>query len=222
MPAPEDLGPELVAAADRLESRSPVEIVEWALERFADSIVMACSFEDVALLHMAVSRRPDLPVLFLDTGGHFPETLDFVERMERDWGLNLVRVQPGPQAEEWPCGTARCCELRKVEPLTRALADAGAWITALKRVDGPTRATTPVAEWDEKFSLAKVNPLATWTDEDVAYYLRSEGLPEHPLWAEGYASIGCAAVTVRPTVAGDRRSGRWAGASKTECGLHGA
>jgi phosphoadenosine phosphosulfate reductase len=78
----------------------------------------------------------------------------------------------------------------------------------------------PIVVWDEKFGLVKVNPLATWTDDDVAYYLKSQGLPEHPLWEQGYASIGCAAMTAKPLVAGDRRSGRWAGLEKAECGLH--
>jgi phosphoadenosine phosphosulfate reductase len=90
----------------------------------------------------------------------------------------------------------------------------------VKRVDAPTRAAMKILSWDEKFALVKVNPLATWTDDDVAYYLKSNALEEHPLWAQGYASIGCAAVTTKPAVDGDRRSGRWLGADKEECGLH--
>src|SRR5487761_2703701 len=144
----------------------------------------------------------------------------FVDEVARAWDLNLVRTVPGPAAAYAPCGTEGCCELRKVEPLARALAGRGAWITALKRVDGPTRASSRVLSWDEKFGLVKVNPLATWSDDDVAYYLSSHALPEHPLWSRGYASIGCAAVTVKPTDPRDRRSGRWAGADQEECGLH--
>ncbi len=217
---PTSLADELDAKNASLETASPREVLAWVFERFGDDLAVACSFEDLALLHMAHLVRPAAEVIFLDTGGHFPETLEFVDRIERDWSLNLTRTTPGPDAEAWPCGTERCCELRKVEPLSRALAGRAAWVTALKRVDAPSRAATKVVAWDDKFGLVKVNPLATWTDDDVAYYLSSNALPEHPLWAQGYASIGCAAVTVRPAVPGDRRSGRWAGADKEECGLH--
>ncbi len=132
----------------------------------------------------------------------------------------MTRTTPGPDADAWPCGTQRCCELRKVEPLGRALANHDAWITSVKRVDAATRTTMKTLMWDDQFHLVKVNPLATWSDDDVAYYLKSHALPEHPLWAEGYASIGCEAMTVKPLVAGDRRSGRWVGLDKDECGLH--
>jgi phosphoadenosine phosphosulfate reductase len=216
------LASELDAQNERFEHASPHEVLAWALERFNDDVALACSFEDLALLHMVHGLRPSTEVIFLDTGGHFPETLEFVDRMEREWSLNLTRTTTGPEADAWPCGTERCCELRKVAPLSRALEGRAAWITAVKRVDALSRASTRVVAWDEKFHLAKVNPLATWSDDDVAYYLRANGLPEHPLWARGYASIGCAPVTVRPALPGDRRSGRWAGADKEECGLHGA
>jgi len=181
---------------------------------------MACSFEDLALLHMVHQLHPHTEIIFLDTGGHFPETLEFASRIEREWDLNLTRTSPSPEAKDWPCGTERCCELRKVEPLARAVKGKAAWITSVKRVDAPTRAAMKILSWDEKFALVKVNPLATWTDDDVAYYLKSNALEEHPLWAQGYASIGCAAVTTKPAVDGDRRSGRWLGADKEECGLH--
>jgi phosphoadenosine phosphosulfate reductase len=218
-PSP-DLLSELGAVNSRLEHAAPLEILTWIFERFGDDLAMACSFEDVALLHMVHELRPETEIIFLDTGGHFPETLEFAARMEAEWSLRLVRTTPGPEAEAWPCGTERCCELRKVEPLRRAVQGRAAWITAVKRVDAPSRASMKIVAWDEKFGLAKVNPLATWTDDDVAYYLTSHGLPEHPLWALGYGSIGCAPVTAKPQVPGDRRSGRWAGADKEECGLH--
>ena len=211
---------ELEAVNAGFESSSPHEILTWTFDRFGGDVAVACSFEDLALLHMVHEMRPSTEVVFLDTRGHFDETLDFARRIEHEWSLNLTRTLPGPEANEWPCGTTRCCELRKVEPLGRALAGRAAWITAVKRADAPTRAQMKILMWDEKFGLVKVNPLATWSDDDVAYYLDARHLERHPLWAEGYASIGCAAVTVRPLVAGDRRSGRWAGADKEECGLH--
>jgi phosphoadenosine phosphosulfate reductase len=218
-PSP-DLLSELGAVNSRLEHAAPLEILTWIFERFSDDLAMACSFEDVALLHMVHELRPETEIIFLDTGGHFPETLEFAARMEAEWSLRLTRTTPGLEADAWPCGTERCCELRKVEPLRRAVQGRAAWITAVKRVDAPSRASMKIVAWDEKFGLAKVNPLATWTDDDVAYYLTSHRLPEHPLWALGYGSIGCAPVTVKPQVPGDRRSGRWAGADKEECGLH--
>ncbi len=211
---------ELEREGARLESAPPLAVLGWALRRFGSGAVLACSFEDVALLHMARSLRPSIEVVFLDTGGHFPETLAFAERLEKEWSLRVTRTSPPPEAEAWPCGTARCCELRKVEPLSAVLRGRSAWITSLKRVDAPTRDAAPVVGWDRRFALVKVNPLATWTDDDVAYYLASHALPEHPLWSEGYGSIGCAAMTERPRPGEGRRSGRWVGLEKDECGLH--
>ena len=211
---------ELESTNERFEHSSPLEILNWTFERFDDDVAMACSFEDLALLHMVHEVRPGTEIIFLDTGGHFDETLEFVGRIEREWSLNLTRTSPGPQANAWPCGTERCCELRKVEPLQRAVSGRAAWITSVKRADAPSRAGMKTLLWDEKFGLVKVNPLATWSDDDMAYYLASNHLPEHPLWAQGYTSIGCAPVTMKPQVPGDRRSGRWVGVDKEECGLH--
>ncbi|HQU26486.1 MAG TPA: phosphoadenosine phosphosulfate reductase family protein, partial [Acidimicrobiales bacterium] len=124
----------------RLETAAPLSVLNWTFRRFGSGAVLACSFEDVALLHMAHSIRPSLEVVFIDTGGHFPETLEFLERLERDWSLRVVRTTPPPEAEAWPCGTARCCELRKVEPLFKAVAEYGVWITGLRREQASTRA----------------------------------------------------------------------------------
>jgi phosphoadenosine phosphosulfate reductase len=215
-----DLLSELEDVNDRFERSTPLDILKWTFDRFHDDVAMACSFEDVALLHMVHELRPATEIIFLDTGGHFQETLDFTDRMTNEWSLSVTRTVPGPDAAASPCGTANCCELRKVEPLGRALDGRSAWITSVKRVDAPSRASMKTLMWDEKFGLVKVNPLATWSDDDVEYYLKSHELPEHPLWAEGYASIGCAAMTLKPQVPGDRRSGRWVGLDKEECGLH--
>lgn len=211
---------ELAEASSRFERVTPDEIITWTLDRFGDDVVYACSFEDVALLHMIRKQCPSIEVIFLDTGGHFPETYAFVDRLEREWSLNLVRTQPGEDANPWPCGTAECCQRRKVEPLAAAVAGRAAWFTSVKRVDSATRAAMPIVSADAKFGVVKVNPLATWTDDDVAYYLEKEALPVHPLWAQGYTSIGCAAVTTKPLPGADRRSGRWSGSDKEECGLH--
>jgi phosphoadenosine phosphosulfate reductase len=159
-------------------------------------------------------------VLFLDTGFHFPETLDYVERVRRHYDLNLRVLTPGPEAEAWPCGSERCCELRKVAPLDAALQGRQAWMTGLKRADSLTRAAAPIVAWDEARRLVKVNPIATWTEDDVNNYQADHRLPIHPLVPRGYLSIGCAPTT-RPVAPGeDPRAGRWAGSTKTECGLH--
>ena len=212
---------ELEAANRRLETAAPSEVVAWVLERFSGNVAMACSFEDLALVDIALAVAPDLEVIFLDTGYHFPETLAFAHGYCEERGVNLTTTTPGPEAEAWPCGTARCCELRKVAPLKAALEGRAAWLTALKRVDATTRADVPTVSWDDRFGLVKCNPIAAWTDDAVAWYLREHGLAQHPLWEKGYASIGCAPVT-RPVAPGaSRRSGRWSGTDKEECGLHG-
>ncbi len=214
------LNEELIRASARLEHASPQEIVSWAIDRFNGDLSFACSFEDVVLLDIVRHLKPDIEVIFLDTKGHFAETYEFLNRLEGEWNLNVTRTQPGTDADAWPCGTAECCQRRKVEPLGAALAGRAAWLTAVKRVDAVTRANMDVVSWDDKFHLVKVNPLATWSDEDIAYYIGAHELPEHPLWAQGYASIGCAAVTEKPAPGSDRRSGRWADSDKAECGLH--
>jgi phosphoadenosine phosphosulfate reductase len=217
--------PALLAELDevdqRLEKAAPSEVIDWALGRFEGDVAMACSFEDLVLVDLALTSDPGLEVIFLDTGFHFPETLDFARRFSEDRHVNLTTTTPGPEAEAWPCGTERCCELRKVAPLAAALDGRAAWLTALKRVDAPTRNRVPIVSWDERFGLVKCNPLATWTDDDVAWYLKDKGLETHPLWAKGYASIGCAPTT-RPVAPGEsRRAGRWSDSDKEECGLHG-
>ena len=211
---------ELAEADERLEGAPPAEVVAWAVERFGDSMVLACSFQDIVLVDLAVAAVPDIEVVFLDTGFHFPETLEFVDEVRRHYGLNLTVTHPGPEAEAWPCGTARCCELRKVAPLRDAVAGRDAWMTALKRVDAPTRTRAPIVGYDEAFGLVKINPMAIVTDDEIDRYLFEHSLPVHPLVGQGYVSIGCAPTT-RPVAPGeDPRSGRWAGTGKTECGLH--
>ncbi|MGH9100132.1 MAG: phosphoadenylyl-sulfate reductase, partial [Acidimicrobiales bacterium] len=153
-------------------------------------------------------------------GYHFPETLEYVETVRRRYDLNLRVLRPGPEADGFPCGSDRCCQMRKVVPLDRALAGRQAWMTGLKRVDSPTRATTPIVSWDDTRHLVKVNPIVTWTEDDVAHYQDDHDLPVHRLIPRGYLSIGCAPTT-RPVAPGeDPRAGRWAGSNKTECGLH--
>ena len=129
-------------------------------------------------------------------------------------------LEPSVGIDEYPCGSEHCCDFRKVAPMNDYVATKSAWITGLKRVDTPERATAPVVSYDEARGLVKINPLVTWTDDDVDDYVESHGLPRHPLNFVGYVSIGCAPTT-RPVAPGENpRAGRWAGMDKTECGLH--
>ena len=211
---------DLALVSKEFETAPASTVIRWAAGEFGDSLVLAASFEDIVLIDLATKVVPGIEVIFLDTEAHFPETLAFVEQVRTRYGLNLTVTKPGPEAAAYPCGSAQCCQFRKVEPLKRAVAGNAAWLTSLKRSDGPTRADAPIVSWDGTFGLVKVNPLATWTDDDVVSYLADHDLPEHPLWAKGYRSIGCAPTT-RPVAEGeDARAGRWSGLDKTECGLH--
>jgi phosphoadenosine phosphosulfate reductase len=217
----ESLREELAEANDRLETAAAGTVIRWAVERFGPTVLLAASFQDLVLIDLAVAVQPDMEVVFLDTGAHFPETLEYVEEGRRRYGLNLTVTEPGPEAAAWPCGSERCCEFRKVAPLRRVLAGRDAWITGLKRVDAPTRVAAPVVGWDDAFGVVKVNPLAAWTEDDIESYSHDHELPAHPLRSRGYLSIGCAPTT-RPVAEGeDPRAGRWADTGKLECGLHG-
>lgn len=211
---------ELAAINEGFESAPASAVIRWAVDTFGDAVVLAASFEDIVLIDLVTKVVPAVEVVFLDTGAHFPETLSFVDDVRVRYQLNLTVTKPGPEAAAHPCGTEQCCQFRKVEPLRRALAGKRAWLTSLKRSDGPTRADAAIVSWDPSFGLVKVNPLATWTDRDIASYLADHGLPVHPLVPRGYRSIGCAPTT-RPVSEGeDPRAGRWAGLEKSECGLH--
>lgn len=215
---------ELAATSEEFEALGPLAgataTIEWTFERFGDDVVVASSFQDVVLVDLVRKAKADAEIVFLDTEYHFPETLAFVERLRKIWDLNLTVTHPDVPLDEFVCGTPRCCEVRKVQPLQKAIAGRKAWITGLKRVDTPERVNAPVVAWDPMRELVKVNPLAAWTDEDIDAYVFERGLPRHPLNAKGYVSIGCAPTT-RPIAAGeDPRAGRWPDSDKTECGLH--
>ena len=211
---------ELAVISDGFESAPASAAIRWAVDTFGGSLVLAASFEDIVLIDLVTKVVPSIEVVFLDTEAHFPATLSFVEDIRARYDLNLTVTKPGPEAAAHPCGSEQCCRFRKVEPLRQALAGRRAWLTSLKRSDGPTRADTPIVSWDSSFGLVKVNPLATWTDLDIASYLADHGLPLHPLVPLGYRSIGCAPTT-RPVADGeDPRAGRWSGLDKSECGLH--
>ena len=208
--------------SQKLETLPPGAAIKWAVEEFGDDVIVAASFEDPVLVDIAVGVKPDIEFLFLDTQYHFAETLWYVEQLRARYGLNITTVHPEVEPDSlWATGDLQgCCAVRKVEPLARGLKGKKAWITGLRRIDAPTRANAPIVSWDAARDMVKVNPLATWTDLDMAGYIADHDLPQHPLWERGYASIGCWPCT-RPVAEGeDRRAGRWAGADKIECGLH--
>jgi phosphoadenosine phosphosulfate reductase len=215
-----ELMEELSEAAQRLDEADPVEIIEWAVKRFHGNVALAASFQDAVLIDMAVGVEPSIEVIFLDTEYHFPETLAYVARLRSRYDLNLVVTHPEVALDEFPCGSSRCCELRKVAPLAKALSGRDAWITGLKRVDTPERAEAPVIAWDPSRAMVKVNPVAAWDDDDIDAYVVAHDLPRHPLNYVGYVSIGCAPTTVPVPEGHHPREGRWAGTGKTECGLH--
>jgi phosphoadenosine phosphosulfate reductase len=217
---------------DALEPASPAAVLSWAWETFGPDIAASSSFQSqsIPLLHLIAGAVPELPVLFLDTGFHFQETLAFRDQLTAEFGLNLVVLHPelghagfrrryGDLYREDP---DLCCYLNKVEPMERALAGQRAWISGIRRDQSPTRADTPIVSRLDN-GLYKVCPMATMTRRDVWDYAQRHTFREHPLLAKGYVSIGCAPCT-RPVWddgdRGDGRAGRWAGRDKTECGLH--
>jgi phosphoadenosine phosphosulfate reductase len=175
---------------------------------------------DAVLIDLAVNVEPAIEVVFIDTGYHFPETLDMVERVRRHYGLNLRVMTARPQAEElWKVDPENCCSAIKTGQLDRALFGKMAWMSGVRRSESPTRAATPVVHRDIR-GLVKINPIATWTDLDVQGYIADHDVPVNPLVHQGYLSIGCQPCTHPVEPGADPRSGRWAGKDKTECGLH--
>lgn len=211
---------ELASLAQSFEEAPAEEVVAWAVERFSPRLALAASMNDAVLIDLAVRVDPGIEVVFIDTGYHFPETLDMVDRVRRRYGLNLRLMTVPPHDEElWRVDPENCCSSVKVGQLDRALAGHDAWMSGLRRSEAPSRAGAPIVGLDVR-GLVKVNPIATWTDEDVATYIAAHDVPVHPLVSAGFPSVGCAPCTSLPTDPSDPRSGRWPGSSRTECGLH--
>ncbi|WP_341976994.1 phosphoadenylyl-sulfate reductase [Microbacterium sp. LTA6] len=230
---------ELKALAERgaieLRSRaadeaSPAEVVAWVAENFAVAqAAVACSMADAALPHLVAQSLPGVDVLFLETGYHFAETTFTRNEVAAALDVRIVDVKPEQTvreqdaefgAELFARDPGLCCARRKVEPLQRALGGYELWFTGVRREEGPTRADTPLIVWDERNGLVKVNPVAAWSFDDLIDYATVHEVPVNPLVANGYPSIGCAPCTKAVAPGEDPRSGRWAGLSKTECGLH--
>jgi phosphoadenosine phosphosulfate reductase len=211
---------ELAELDGRFEHEPAEAVVAWAVAQFRPRLCLAASMSDAVLIDLAVRAEPSVDVVFIDTGYHFPETLQTLETVQRRYGLDVrVMGPPSEPAEFWKTDPVACCSAYKVAQLDAALQGKLAWMSGLRRAESPTRAGAPVVSRDRR-GLVKVNPLATWSDEDVARYVTEHDVPVNPLVAKGYLSIGCWPCT-RPVEEGEHvRDGRWAGSSKTECGLH--
>ena len=213
------------------ENAPAEEILAWGLETFSPGICLATSFgpQSIVLMHLISRLRPETTVFYLDTALLFPETYALRDRLARELGLQFTRVEPKFSVEEqatrfgpqlWAREPDFCCQMRKVIPLRRFLADRKAWITGVRNGHSSGRARTGVVEWDAGNGVVKLNPLVRWETQQIWDYLHANHLPFNPLHLEGFPSIGCQPCT-RPVRPGeDPRSGRWAGFNKSECGIH--
>lgn len=212
------------------ETQSPQEILAWGWETFGQSAVSSSAFQpqSVVLLHMISQTCPEMPIIFTDTQYHFPETLVFRDEIAQRFHLNVQTVYPDPQAVKQLDNSTEplylrnpdlCCRIRKVEPMAKALLGKKAWVAGVRREQTQHRAQISIVELRPD-GIYKISPLANWSKRDVWMYIDRYNLPVHPLFTQGYATIGCSPCT-RPVFAGeDDRAGRWAGSDKTECGLH--
>jgi phosphoadenosine phosphosulfate reductase len=225
--------------AAELDGASATDLLRWTDQNFGGidgprgwatcQYVVASNMQDAVLVDLASKVHPGVPVLFLDTGYHFAETIGTRDAVESVYDVHVLNVTPEHTVAEqdellgkdlFAREPNECCRLRKVLPLTKALSGYAAWVTGIRRVEAPTRANAPLISFDEAFKLVKINPLAAWTDEEIQDYIDQNGVLVNPLVDEGYPSIGCAPCTAKPAEGADPRSGRWQGKSKIECGLH--
>jgi phosphoadenosine phosphosulfate reductase len=214
----------------RFGGLAPREVIEQSVRRSFDGAIAAVSSfgaDSAVLLHMIAEVHAALPIVFLDTGKHFGETLDYRDALAADFGLTDIRIvtpdqaaldRLDPDGNLHQSDTDGCCEIRKVEPMARGVAPFRAWFTGRKRFQASTRAALPVFE--AVGPRIRINPLAKWGTSDLADYMRAHALRENPLVAYGYLSIGCFPCTSIVKPGEDARSGRWAGQAKTECGIH--
>lgn len=213
------------------ESWSPEHILSWTFATYGADVALATGMgvEGMALLDMAIRINPDVKVFTGDTEFLFPETYDLIDRVEQRYGIRIERLfsdlTPEEQQKEfgpklWARDPDQCCAIRKVEPLRRKLATLDAWITAIRRTQTAERAAVRKIDWDEKFNLVKISPLADWTREKVWSYVVRHDVPYNALHDRNYPSIGCTHCTRAVKPGEDLRAGRWSGLGKTECGLH--
>jgi len=221
---------EIEKLSNEFESKTPQEIIAWAIDIFWPQLAMSSSFQtqSVPLLHMASKINRNLLIFFIDTGYHFWETSIFRENLASEWHLNVLDLYRDSRWDLMVKGNIRnlpvddpnlCCYIHKVQPMQKAMKDLLAWISGIRRDQTPERARAKILELQED-GLLKINPLLNWTKADVKRYAEEHDLPAHPLFEKGYRSVGCAPCTVAIGVGEDDRAGRWKGHAKTECGLH--
>jgi phosphoadenylyl-sulfate reductase (thioredoxin) len=222
---------DVVTAARELEGEAPLEILRWASKHIGPKLTFATGFGAEGCVIIDLIARGNLPidVFTLDTGLLFPETYALWRQLEAKYGITIRAVRPAQTVEQqavqhgpalWERDPDRCCELRKVVPLRNALTGFEAWITAIRRDQTPERAYARIVENDRKFGLIKINPLVSWTHDDVWGHLYAHDVPFNVLHEQGYPSIGCHPCTAAVAAGEDARAGRWRGKSKKECGLH--
>jgi phosphoadenosine phosphosulfate reductase len=213
------------------ESWSAPDVLRWGYERFGRDIAIASAFgaEGMVLIDLASRVRNDFRVFTLDTDFFFAKTYELMEKVERRYGVQVERcrsrLNPTEQAQAhgealWDRDPDQCCRLRKVEPLKQKLSELAAWVSAIRRDQTAARVGISKIEWDARFEIVKLNPLANWTQDEVWNYIRAHRVPYNPLHDRSYPSIGCTHCTRPVQIGEDPRAGRWAGFNKTECGLH--
>jgi phosphoadenosine phosphosulfate reductase len=213
------------------EAWSPQQVLAWAFQTFGKSVAISSAFgvEGMVLIDMASRVQRDFRLFTIDTEFLFPETYSLMDKIEQKYGIAIEKVYSlhSPEEQERVYGTAlwsrnpdQCCNLRKVEPLRRKLGELDAWITSIRRDQTSARASAGKIEWDEKFGLVKVNPLADWNSKQVWRYIHDHDVPYNTLHDQSYPSIGCTHCTRAVRPGEDARMGRWPGFAKTECGLH--
>ena len=213
-----------------LEALTAEDVLRWAHEQFGDKLCLSCSWQKQSsvLVHMVSELGLEIDVIELDTHLFFKETYETRERLVERYGVRLIQPDVLTVAEQhkregpnlWERNPDRCCHIRKVEPLLRALDPYDAWISGIRRDQSPSRATTKKLEASERYGVWKIQPLADWSEEDVWNYISANDIPYNPLHDAGYRSIGCIPCT-RPTRPDEEeRAGRWAGSDKLECGIH--
>jgi len=222
---------EIEELGNLFEEAAPEAILRWAIQRFGTRVSLATGFgpEGCVLVHLLAGIRPDTRIFYLDTGLLFPETHALRDRLEDRYRVSFERQATELSLESqaslygeklWETNPNECCNLRKVQPLVKALAGLDAWITAIRRDQTSDRANAKVIERDKKFGIVKINPLARWTSKDVWRFIVDNDVPYNPLHNENYPSIGCLPCTTPVKIGESARSGRWRGNVKTECGLH--
>lgn len=216
----------------RLEEATARERIEWAVETYGDGLALSASFgggEGMALLDMISKITDKVTVLTIDTGFIFKETAEFREEVMRRYKLPVEVLRPALSVEEQvekygeqmrTCSPDLCCQIRKIEPLQKALQNYDAWMTGIRREQTPQRAGTKIVGWEENYHAAKIAPIADWTEDQVWDYNNEHHIPVNPLLHQGYKSIGCEPQTRPVHNDEDARAGRWAGTDKIECGIH--